>query len=157
VLEGDVVARGPKGQRTIAAADLFQDAMTTALASDEILTEVRLPVMPRGAGYAVEEFARRHGDFAIAAVATMVVRDGGRCTKARIATAGVETHSRRLRAAETILEERGLSEDAISAAAAKAAELVAPMTDHNASVDYRRQLAGVLTERALKRAAAAAR
>jgi len=157
VLEGEVVARGPNGQRSIAATDLLQDAMTTALAPDEILTEVRLPVMPRGAGYAVEEFARRHGDFAIAAVAVVVVSDGDGCAKARIATAGIETHSRRLRAAETILEERELSDDAIAAAAAKAVELVAPMTDHNASAGYRRQLTGVLTERALRRAAAAAR
>jgi carbon-monoxide dehydrogenase medium subunit len=157
VLEGEVAARGPNGQRTIAAADLFQDAMTTALAPDEILTEVRLPVMPRGAGYAVEEFARRHGDFAIAAVAVMIVRNGEGCAKARIATAGIETHSSRLHAAEAILEERGLSDDAITAAAGKAAEAVQPMTDHNASTDYRRQLTGVLTERALKRAAAAAR
>lgn len=155
VLEGEVVARGPNGQRTIAAADLFQDAMTTTLAPDEILTEVRLPVMPRGAGYAVEEFARRHGDFAIAAVAAIIVRKGERGTKARIATAGVETHSSRLRAAEAILEEQGLGDDAIAAAAEKAAEAVQPMTDHNASADYRRQLTGVLTARALKRAAAA--
>ena len=157
VLEGDVVARGPNGQRTIAAADLFQDAMTTALAPDEILTEVRLPVMPRNAGYAVEEFARRHGDFAIAAIAVMVVRDGDRCTKARIATAGIETHSRRLRPSEAVLEEQGMGEDAIVAAGERAAAAVQPMTDHNASADYRRQLTGVLTERAVKRAAAAAR
>ena len=157
VLEGDVAARGPNGQRTIAAADLFRDAMTTSLAPDEILTEVRLPVMPRRAGYAVEEFARRHGDFAIAAAAVMVVRNGDGCAKARIAAAGIETHARRLHAAEAVLEEVGLGEDAIATAAAKAAEAVQPMTDHNASADYRRQLAGVLTERALKRAAAAAR
>ena len=154
-LEGEVVVLGPNGQRTIGAADLFEDAMTTSLAPDEILTEVRLPAMPSGAGYAVEEFTRRHGDFAIAAVSVMIVRNGDCCTKARIATAGIETHSRRLRAAETILEEQGLNEDAIVRAGDKAAELVDPMTDHNASADYRRQLIGVLTERALKRAAAA--
>src|SRR6267142_2993068 len=60
VLDGAVVVRGPKGQRTIAASALFQDAMTTSIAPDEILVEVRLPVMPAGAGFAIEEFARRH-------------------------------------------------------------------------------------------------
>src|SRR5262249_12497307 len=74
-LEGEVVARGPQGLRTIKAADFFRDALTTALAPDEMLVEVRWPAMPRGAGYAVEEFSRRHGDFAIAAIAAMVVRD----------------------------------------------------------------------------------
>jgi carbon-monoxide dehydrogenase medium subunit len=156
-LEGEVIARGPNGQRTIAAADLISGAMATSLKPHEILTEVRFPSMPAGAGHAVEEFARRHGDFAIAAVAVMIVRDGESCAKARIATAGVEPHSSRLRAAETMLEQQGLSDDAIAKAAGKAAEMVEPMTDHNASADYRRQLTGVLTERALKRAAAAAR
>jgi CO/xanthine dehydrogenase FAD-binding subunit len=159
-LEGEIVARGPQGQRTIAAPDLFSGAMTTNLAPDEILTEVHLPAMPRGAGYAVEEFARRHGDFAIAAVAVMLVRDGQgddqACAQARIATAGVEPNSSRLRAAEAILEAQGLSETAIAQAADKAAETVQPMTDHNASADYRRQLTRVLTERALLRAAATA-
>ena len=66
-LEGAVVVRGRNGRRTIAASELFQDAMTTSIAADEILVEVRFPVMPAGAGYGVEEFARRHGDFAVAA------------------------------------------------------------------------------------------
>jgi CO/xanthine dehydrogenase FAD-binding subunit len=159
-LDGEVVAQGPGGQRTIAAADLFSGAMTTTLGPDEILTEVRLPVMPREAGYAIQEFARRHGDFAIAAVAVMLERDGQgndqACAKARIATAGVEPNSSRLRTAEAILEAQGLGEAAIAEAAAKAAELVEPMTDHNASADYRRQLTQVLTEQALRRAAATA-
>src|SRR4029077_14654997 len=81
-LDGAVVVRGPNGRRTIAASELFQDAMTTSIAADEILVEVRLPVMPAGAGYAVEEFARRPGDFAIAAVTAVILREGDRCARA---------------------------------------------------------------------------
>jgi carbon-monoxide dehydrogenase medium subunit len=152
-LEGEVVARGPQGERRIKAADLFRDALTTSLTSDEIITEVRLPAMPSGAGYAIEEFSRRHGDFAIAAIAVMLVRDGSRCTKARIATAGISSRSIRLRAAEQILEDAGLSEPTFEQAAAKAAELVQPLADQNASAEYRRHLTSVLTHRALRRAA----
>ena len=152
-LEGEVVARGPKGRRTIPASELFHDAMTTALANDEILVEVRLPVAATGSGCAIEEFARRRGDFAIAAVALVIQRKGDSCEKARIATAGITSHSQRLRAAEQILEKQGLGDAAIAAAAETAAKSVEPLTDRNASADYRRQLTQILTERAVKRAA----
>jgi carbon-monoxide dehydrogenase medium subunit len=154
-LDGEVVVCGPKGRRTIAAAELFRDAMTTSLAADEILTEVRLPVMPSGAGCAIEEFARRHGDFAMAAIAVVIQRDGTRCARARIATAGISAHSERLRTAEQILEQHGLGEGIIAQAAAAAAKIVEPLSDRNASAAYRRQLTQVLTERAVRRAAAA--
>lgn len=155
-LDGEVVARGPRGERRIAAADLFRGAMTTSLAPDEILTEVRLPATPPGTGCAVEEFARRHGDFAIAAIAVTVQRDGETCIKARIATAGISPHSQRLRAAEQILEDQGLNESTFVTAAAQACGQVEPISDQNASAEFRQHLTGVLTERALRRAAAAA-
>jgi CO/xanthine dehydrogenase FAD-binding subunit len=151
-LEGEVVARGPKGERVIKAKDLFQTYLTTSLQPDEILVEVRLPAMPRGAGWALEEFARRHGDFAIIGIAAMIVREGQRCKTARLATAGAGPVPLRLRAAEEILERDGLGDAAIDAAARRAAELVSPDSDIHASADYRRHLTGVLTKRALKRA-----
>ena len=153
-LEGEVVARGPGGERTIKAGDLFSASLTTTLKPDEILTEVRFPVSPRGAGHAVEEFARRHGDFAITAVAALLVRDGARCKMARLATAGVGPVPVRLRAAEAILEQRGLADDAIDAAAAAAAAAVEPMSDHQGSAEYRRHLTQVLTRRAVHKALA---
>jgi carbon-monoxide dehydrogenase medium subunit len=153
-LDGAVVVRGPQGQRTIAASELFQDAMTTSIAPDEILVEVRLPVMPVGAGFAIEEFARRHGDFAIAAVTVVILRQGQGCARARIATAGISSHSELLRAAEAILEQDGLGEDAIARAAEAASRAVEPLSDRQASAAYRRQLTQVLTERAVRRAAA---
>jgi aerobic carbon-monoxide dehydrogenase medium subunit len=151
-LAGEVVVQGPRGRRTLPPAELFETYLTTSLAPDELLVEVRLPAMPAGAGYAFEEFARRHGDFAIVGIAAMVVRDGARCTVARLASAGAGPVPVRLRAAEQILELDGLSEAAIEAAAARAAELVSPDTDVHASADYRRHLTRVLTARALKRA-----
>ena len=153
VLEGEVLVRGPDGERIIPASKLVLDAMTTSLAEDEMLAEVRLPVMPHGAWFAVEEFSRRHGDFAIAAVAAMLVVKEGLCEKARIATAGVSPFSSRLRAAEEALEGRSVDADAIAKAGEAAAEAVEPVSDRNASEEYRRHLTKVLTTRVLKRAA----
>jgi CO/xanthine dehydrogenase FAD-binding subunit len=155
-LEGEVVAHGPQGERRIPAQDLFHAALTTSLAPVEIITEVRFPAMPARAAYAVEEFARRKGDFAIAAVAVMLMRDGERCIKARLATAGVGPASIRLREAEAVLEQKGLSEDAIAEAADKAKAQVDPVADLNGSAEYRRHLTGVLMSRAIVKAIAAA-
>ena len=151
-LEGEVVASGPKGERVVKAKDLFLTYLTTSLKSDEVLSEIRLPVMPMGAGFALEEFARRHGDFAIVAIAALVVRDAAHCKQARLATAGAGPVPVRLRVAEEILERDGVTDAAIDAAARRAAELVSPDSDIHASADYRRHLTMVLTRRALKRA-----
>jgi carbon-monoxide dehydrogenase medium subunit len=151
-LDGEVVVQGPRGRRTVRAGDLFETYLTTTLAPDELLVEVRLPAMPAGAGHAFEEFARRHGDFAIVGIAAMVACDGGRCAAARLAAAGAGPVPVRLRAAEEILERDGLGDAAIEAAAARAAELVEPDSDIHASADYRRHLTGVLTARAIRKA-----
>jgi carbon-monoxide dehydrogenase medium subunit len=155
-LEGEVVACSPRGERTLRPADLFQTYLTTNLAPDEILTEVRLPATPAGAGYAFEEFARRHGDFAIVGIAALIVMDGRRAVRVRLASAGASPVPVRLRAAEEILESDGVNDATIAAASAKAGELVEPDSDIHASADYRRHLTGVLTSRALKRARARA-
>ena len=156
-LDGAVVAQSPRGRRTLNAGELFETYLTTRLAADELLVEVRLPAMPAGCGYAFEEFARRHGDFAIVGIAAMVVPDGARCTMARLATAGAGPVPMRLRDAEAILERDGLGDTAIQAAAARAAELVTPDSDVHATAAYRRHLTGVLTARALRRAVERAR
>ncbi len=153
-LEGVVVVRGPRGERMLRAAELFQSYLTTSLAADEILVEVRLPAMPAGAGFAFEEFSRRHGDFAIVGIAAMVVAEGQRCAMARLATAGAGPVPVRLRQAEAIVERDGLSDSAIEVASRLAAELVEPDSDLHASAAYRRNLTRVLTARALRRAVA---
>ena len=155
-LDGSVVARGPRGERMLTPAELFQSYLSTSLGPDEILVEVRLPATPAGAGYAFEELARRHGDFAMVGIAAVITRDAARCTMARLATAGAGPVPLRLRAAEEILERDGLGDAAIEAAARRAAELVNPDSDLHASADYRRHLTGVLTARAVRRALAKA-
>jgi CO/xanthine dehydrogenase FAD-binding subunit len=112
--------------------------------------------MPEGAGWAFEEFARRHGDFAIIGVAAAVWRDGAGWT-ARLATAGAGPVPVRLRAAEAIVEQEGTGDETVAAAAARAAELVQPDSDIHASADYRRNLTRVLTARALRTAIGRAR
>jgi carbon-monoxide dehydrogenase medium subunit len=153
-LDGTVVVRGPRGERALRPTELFQSYLTTSLGPEDILVEVRLPAMEPGAGFAFEEFSRRHGDFAIVGVAAMLIGDGQRCTTARLATAGAGPTPLRLRSAEEILERDGLSDTAIDAAAARAAELVDPDGDIHASAAYRRNLTRVLTGRALRRAKA---
>ncbi len=153
-LDGTVVVRSPRGERALRPSELFQSYLTTSLGPDEILVEVRLPAMAAGAGFAFEEFSRRHGDFAIVGIAAMLVGDGQHCATARLATAGAGPVPMRLRSAEEILERDGLSEAAVEAAARRAAELVEPDSDIHASAAYRRNLTRVLTGRALRRAKA---
>lgn len=154
VLDGEVVVRGPRGERTLRPKDFFQTYLTTAVGADEIVTEVRLPAMAPGAGWAFEEFSRRRGDFAIVGIAAVLTGDATRCTSARLATAGAGPVPLRLRAAEEILEQQGFGDAAIAAAARRASELVEPDSDLHASSAYRRHLTGVLLERAVRRAIA---
>ena len=153
-LDGTVVVRGPRGERVLRPSELFQSYLTTRLGADEILVEVRLPVMPAGAGLAFEEFSRRHGDFALVGIAAVVVGSAQRCTMARLVSAGAGPVPMRLRAAEEMLERDGLSDASVDAAATRAGELVEPDSDIHASAAYRRNLTRVLTGRALRRARA---
>jgi len=155
-LDGEVVAAGPGGTRTIAAGALFRSMFTTALAPDEILTEVRWPAMPEGAAFAIEEFARRPGDFAIVAVAVVLEPAAAGAFRARIAVAGAAETAYRATAAERMLGTEPLAPHAVAAAAEHAGAACTPMSDPRVSADYRRHLIRVLTGRALERAAAAA-
>lgn len=151
-LDGAVVVTGPSGERVIAADDLFHSLFTTTLAPAEVLSEVRIPAMQARAGFAVEEYARRKGDFAIVCIATVLEGNANRCTRARLVAAGVGGRPVRLRAAEQILEKDGLGAESVEAASRSAAEIVESRSDPNASSDFRRHLTGVLAKRALLRA-----
>lgn len=148
--EGSVVARGPNGEREIAAADLFQGFLTTALADDEIVTEVRLPTMP-GYGFAYDKFTRRAEDWAMVGVCALVKVTDGQVEDARVAFTNMAATPVRATAVEAAL--RGQSTDAIAQAAEHAAEGTDPPGDLNATPDYKRHLARVLTRRALTSAA----
>jgi carbon-monoxide dehydrogenase medium subunit len=150
--DGSVVARGSGGEREIAAADLFQDYLTTALAEDEIVTEVRLPLM-EGYGYGYQKFNRRQEDWAMVAVCALVRKGSdGSCEDVRIGLTHMGSTPLRATAAENALRGQGLSGESIAAAAEQAAEGTEPPADLNASADYKRHLARVLTRRALEAA-----
>ena len=155
-LEGSVVARGQRGEREIAAADLFQDYLTTALDEDEIITEVRLPSGAGwGAGYA--KFNRRVEDWAMVAVCAAVRKaPDGSCEDVRVGLTNMGGVPLRATATEQALRGGGLDAGALAAAAEQAAEGTDPPADLNASSDYKRHLARVLCRRALEEAAAAA-
>ena len=152
VLDADLVLQSPEGQRRVSAEEFFVSYLTTALAPNEVVTEIRFSPTPPTSGWAFEEVARRHGDFALAGVAGVIDADGEQCRTARLAAAGVGPTPIRLRAAEDILVQAGVTEQSIQRAAAKAAELVEPDSDIHASADFRRHLTEVLTRRAIQRA-----
>jgi CO/xanthine dehydrogenase FAD-binding subunit len=153
-LEAELVVQGPQGQRTLRAEEFFVGYLTTTLAPDEVLVEVRFPTLPPTSGWAFDEFARRHGDFAIVGIAVLLDAQGEQCQRARLAVAGVGPTPLRLRAAEQILEQAGLTAQSIESAAARAAELVDPPSDLQASSEFRRHLTRVFTRRALGQAKA---
>jgi aerobic carbon-monoxide dehydrogenase medium subunit len=151
-LEGEVTARGPNGERTIAAADLFLDYLTTALAHDEMITEIRLPdVSTYGFGY--QKFTRRAEDWAMVGVCALVSRaPDGTCDDVRIGLTQMGSTPLRAIAAEEALRGSNLDDAAIAGAAEHAAEGTDPPGDLNATPDYKRHLARVLTRRALQEA-----
>jgi carbon-monoxide dehydrogenase medium subunit len=155
--DGTVIARRRTRQRTLSAAELFQGPLTTALAPDEVLTEVRLPALPAGAGWALEEVARRHGDFALVGVAAVLAVDAsGTVSDARLALFGVADTAVRVPEAEAVLRGQALSPAALAEAARRATQRLDPPSDLQADATYRRRVARVLSERALAAAAARA-
>jgi aerobic carbon-monoxide dehydrogenase medium subunit len=151
--EGEVTAQGPSGRRTISAGELFEDYLTTAIAPDEVLTEVRLPAMD-GYGYAYQKFNRRNEDWAMVGVCALVKKAGdGSCEDVRIGLTHMGSTPLRASAAEEALRGQGLDSDSIARAAEQAAEGTEPPGDLNATPDYKRHLACVLSRRALEEAA----
>lgn len=150
LLEGEVVARGPGGERVIPASDYFLGYFTTALEPGEVLAEVRFArPLPRAA---LEEFARRHGDYGIVAAAVGVDAGDGVCTGARVVIGGVDEVPVRIEAAEQVLTGSDLGAEAFEEAAQVAAREVEPGSDIHGSADYRKHLTAVLVRRALERA-----
>jgi CO/xanthine dehydrogenase FAD-binding subunit len=152
-----MVARSSRGERLIAAADFFEDVLTTALEPDELLVEIRVPPLPPASGTAFVEIARRHGDFALAGVAAQVTLAGETVSDIRLAACGVGSGPVRLAAAEAVILKEGVGERSVAAAAKEAAEEVDPSGDLHATEAYRRRLTGVMTTRALTRAIERAR
>ncbi|HEM45450.1 MAG TPA: xanthine dehydrogenase family protein subunit M [Alphaproteobacteria bacterium] len=154
VLDIELVARGAAGERTIPADEFFVTYLTTSLEPGEILTEVRVPDMRPGTGWSIQEVARRHGDFAIVGAAATLRLEGGRCADPRIVVFGATDRARRYPDAEALLAGQAPDESAVERAATQVAESIEdPIGDVHASEEYRRDLARVLTRRALLEAA----
>ena len=150
--EGSVQVRGESGEREVAAADLFQDYLTTAVGEGEILTSVSLPALD-GYGFGYQKFNRRKEDWAMVAVCALVKKGAdGSCEDVRIGLTHMGSTPLRATAAEQALRGGGLDANAIAAAAEQAAEGTDPPADLNASAEYKRHLARVLCRRALEQA-----
>ncbi|KOS56593.1 FAD binding domain-containing protein [Rhodococcus rhodochrous] len=151
-LEATLVAAGPSGRRSIPAADFFDDYFTTTLQPEEVLVEVRIP---KRTGWAAryEKFNRVAHAWSIVAVAATVQTEGGTIRQARVALTNMAAVPVRAHAVEQALVGQPATADTIRAAAEQATEGTSPMSDGNADADYRRQLARVLTRRAVSTAA----
>lgn len=153
-LDAELRVVGSKGERVIAAGEFFTGPLSTVLAPDELIVEIRLPAWPAARRFGFEEFARRRGDFAMAGAAVFYDLDAqGRATNAHIGVIGAGDRARRLPTAEAAINGRVVDAAAIAAAAAATSAAVEPFDDIHASADYRRSLAGTMVERALERAA----
>ena len=147
---------GAAGEREMAAADFFLGPLTTALATDEIITEIRLPPWPARRRWGFEEFVRRRGDFALAGIAAYydeAAADDRHAVDAHIGVIGACDRPHRLAAAEAVLNGCVVDETTIGEASRAAAEEVDPPEDLHASAAYRRALVATMVERALRRAA----
>ena len=153
--KGRVVIRGGEGERIVAMSDFHVGPYMTAVKAGELLTEIRLPVRP-GGGSAHEKVERRAGDWAIAAASAAVWMDGGTIADAGIALAAVGLTTIHLDRAEELLRGKTPSDELFDEAGEIAAADCAPTADGRGPVEYKRHLAGVLTQRALRRAAARA-
>jgi carbon-monoxide dehydrogenase medium subunit len=152
--EARIAVVGQSGTRVIDAANFFQGPLMTALKPDEIITEIRLPAWPAKRRFGFQEFARRRGDFALAAAMLFYDEDGGKARNAHVGAIGVADRPLRLTAVEQALNGNKIDEAVIAKAEAAASASVHPDDDIHASGAYRKALVGVMVERALKSAAA---
>jgi carbon-monoxide dehydrogenase medium subunit len=148
--DADIVAQGSAGPRVIAAPDFFRGTLMTALRSDEIVIEIRFPAWPRQRRYGFREFARRRGDFALAAAAVTFEEAQQKFRNVRVGAIGIGDRPMRLKPAERALEGGVITDAAIAGCAAAASSAVDPPDDIHASGDYRKTLIGVMVERALR-------
>jgi carbon-monoxide dehydrogenase medium subunit len=147
-------AVGPGGERSVNADDFFVTYLTTALDENDVLTEVRVPVLPEHTGWSIQEIARRHGDFAMVGAAITLTVEGDRCSDTRIVLFGVGPTPLRARAAEQVVIGATPGDSIFVEAGKQVSEaLDDPLSDVHASAEYRRHLAQVLTRRGLAEAA----
>ena len=152
-LDGEMVAKSKRGERIIAAKDYFAGIMTTALKEDELLAEVRLPMLPADTRVGFQEFSRRAGDFALSMAVVTYRIAGGKIADARVGIGGAEPYARRIAQAEAALNGKTPGAETSQAAGEAAAAAIDPLEDIHTSADYRRDLVRAMTRRALDSAA----
>jgi carbon-monoxide dehydrogenase medium subunit len=152
-LDATIVAKSTRGERLIGAEDFFEGIMSTALAEDELLAEVRVPVLSADAKFGFNEFSRRAGDFAMAAALVTYRLQGGKIANARVGVGGAEARPRRIAEAEAELNGHTPGEMAFRTAAVAAANAIDPLEDHQTSGEYRRDLVRAVVRRALEHSA----
>ena len=156
-LDASFVAQSPTGKRTISVDDFFTDFYTTALKSNEILTEIRVPIPAAGTGTAYAKLPHPASGYVVVSAAAMIVRRAsGTCIAARIAIGGLGSGPIRAIATELELQGKPMTTQMIAGAAAKAAEETDPMEDSYASADYKRHVATIYTRKAIEAAVARA-
>lgn len=156
-MDAEVEAVGAQGARVIPFAEFPLAYMTPGIAPDELVTRIRLPLWPKMHGFAFEEFARRHGDFAIASAAVLLTLDSaGAIDRIAVAIGGVAPTPLRMDAVEALLKGVKPTPEALKAAVVPCKEIDA-LGDVHAPASYRQHLAGVMVRRALTRAVARAK
>lgn len=149
-MNAEMVASGPSGQRVLAAKDFFVDRFTTLLASDELLTEVRIPKNRRGCGGAYLKLERRVGDYAIVGVAAQLEVDGdGVCRSVGIGLTSASTKPIKASEAESWLVGKSLSDEVLDKASTLAMNASNPLSDIRGPAEYKKAMVKVLTHRAL--------
>ncbi len=151
-LDADLVLRSSSGSRTVKARDFFNGPFSTALEPNEMLSEIRIPASRSQTGGAYLKLERKVGDFATVAVAVHLQMDDGQVGSAGIGLTAVGPQNLKAERAEAALKGRVLDDAAIKEAAGLAAEAAEPKADHRGSVEYKRNVVRVFTERGLKRA-----
>ena len=152
-LDATMVAKSVRGERQIGAKDFFAGIMSTALAEDELLAEVRLPLLARDAKFGFNEFNRRAGDFALAAALVTYRLANGKIVEARVGVGGAEASPRRIADAEAALNGMAPGDKVFRAAAEAAALAIEPLEDHQTNAAYRRDLVRAVVRRALEQSA----
>jgi len=149
-LEGEMMIKGPDGERTVKALDFFQDYLMTALGEQEVVTEVRVPKLGPDTGWSYKKFSRRSQDWAMVGVAAVVEKSNGGIGSARIALTSMGSTPIRASAVEQALS--GASAGDVAEASQSADEGTSPSSDDAASAEFRRHLARVWTRRAVEEA-----
>jgi carbon-monoxide dehydrogenase medium subunit len=152
-LDATMVAKSTRGERLIAAKDFFQGIMATAVAEDELLSEVRLPLLVADAKFGFNEFSRRAGDFAMSAALVTYRLADGKIADARLGVGGAEASPRRIAGAEAALNGQTPGDAVFRAAAEAAASTIDPLEDHQTNAAYRRDLVRAVVRRALEASA----